>query len=138
MALGEPDLRRRLRRRRAGAASQVRRTDCTTGPSAAAPRFGSAHLRLAAQTLERTTFCFPDSFFEPELFGAATAFALAKPPPPPAHDLLDDYVEAQVHGVVGLARDVEALVLDPCYRGTDVEAAAPGSALRSSGTPASA
>jgi hypothetical protein len=39
-------------------------------------------------------------------------------------DPLDDYVEAQVHGVVDLTRDVEALVLDPCYRGTPMETAA--------------
>ncbi|MEV5743041.1 DUF3626 domain-containing protein [Microbispora rosea] len=39
-------------------------------------------------------------------------------------DLLDDYIEAQVHGPVRLDRDVEALVLDPSYRGTAVEAAA--------------
>jgi hypothetical protein len=37
---------------------------------------------------------------------------------------LDDYIEAQVHGVLDLARDVEALVLGPCYRDTPVEAAA--------------
>ncbi|GIE88411.1 DUF3626 domain-containing protein [Actinoplanes regularis] len=41
-----------------------------------------------------------------------------------AKDALDDYIEAQVHGEVRLDRDVEALVLDPCYRETDVEAAA--------------
>ena len=35
--------------------------------------------------------------------------------------MLDDYVEAQVHGVIDLAGDVEAVVLDPCYRGTPVE-----------------
>ena len=39
-------------------------------------------------------------------------------------DPLDDYVEAQVHGVVDLTRDVEALVLDPCYRTTPIEVAA--------------
>ncbi|MFF0659360.1 DUF3626 domain-containing protein [Micromonospora tulbaghiae] len=33
---------------------------------------------------------------------------------------LDDYVEAQVHGEISLARDVEALVVDPSFRGTDV------------------
>ncbi|MGC4892741.1 DUF3626 domain-containing protein [Micromonospora sp. DT31] len=33
---------------------------------------------------------------------------------------LDDYIEAQVHGEVHLARDVEALVVDPSFRGTDV------------------
>ena len=36
-------------------------------------------------------------------------------------DLLDDYIEAQVHGPVRLGDDVEALVLDPCFRGTYVE-----------------
>jgi hypothetical protein len=39
-------------------------------------------------------------------------------------DALNDYIEAQVHGGVLLARDVEAVVLDTCYRGTPVEAAA--------------
>lgn len=70
----------------------------------------------------RTTFCFPDSVFEPEHFGTATAFVLAELSTASDHDLLDDYVEAHVHGVVDLATDVEALVLDPGYRGTDVEA----------------
>ncbi|MGK5444398.1 DUF3626 domain-containing protein [Micromonospora sp. URMC 105] len=32
---------------------------------------------------------------------------------------LDDYVEAQVHGGVDLARDVEAIVVDPSFRDTD-------------------
>ncbi|MGC5022819.1 DUF3626 domain-containing protein [Micromonospora sp. DT47] len=32
---------------------------------------------------------------------------------------LDDYVEAQVHGGIDLARDVEALVVDPSFRETD-------------------
>lgn len=90
-------------------------------PHGAAPRFGSAHLRLAPHTLGRTTFCFPDSVFEPEHFGTATAFALAGLAATAGHDLLDDYVEAHVHGVVSFGTDVEALVLDPGYRGTDVE-----------------
>lgn len=38
-----------------------------------------------------------------------------------SRDFLDDYVEAHVHGGVLLARDAEALVLDPCFRGTAVE-----------------
>ena len=90
-------------------------------PYGAAPRFGSAHLRLAAHTLERTTFCFPDSVFEPEHFGSSGAFGLEEVATGADHDLLDDYVEAHVHGVVHLAEDAEALVLDPGYRGTDVE-----------------
>ncbi|MEU1847635.1 DUF3626 domain-containing protein [Micromonospora sediminicola] len=31
---------------------------------------------------------------------------------------LDDYIEAQVHGELSLARDVEAVVCDPSFRGT--------------------
>lgn len=44
---------------------------------------------------------------------------------------LDDYIEAQVHGVITLERDVEALVLDPCFRGsrTEREAAQLGVAI---------
>jgi hypothetical protein len=86
------------------------------------PRFGSAHLRLAAHTFSRTTFCYPDSVFEPTVFGVAdrlsavieAAFADEK-------DFLDDYIEAQVHGPLRFAYDIEAIVLDPCYRGLTVE-----------------
>ncbi|MFF2076455.1 DUF3626 domain-containing protein [Kitasatospora sp. NPDC058162] len=90
----------------------------------AAPRFGSAHLRLAAPALERTTFCYPDSFLEPTDFGTATRMRLVELALADDQDALDDYIEAQVHGPVRLARDVEALVLDPCYRDTPVEDAA--------------
>ncbi|MEO9151785.1 MAG: DUF3626 domain-containing protein [Lapillicoccus sp.] len=98
----------------------------------AAPRFGSAHLRLAEHVLDRTTFCFPDSFFEPEHVGTSARLGLIAladafdAEPRDDHreategGRLDDYVEAHVHGVVDLRRDVEALVLDPCYRDTDV------------------
>ena len=89
------------------------------------PRFGSAHLRLAAHTLARTTFCYPDSFSQPEHFGVAarvsTLVALAEAD---TGDPLDDYIEAHVHGLIRLAKDAEALVLDPCYRGTPAESAA--------------
>lgn len=96
----------------------------------AAPRFGSAYLRLAAHTLARTTFCFPDSVNNPERFGTANACDLiaaaedfARSVRTEAQEartggMLDDYVEAHVHGPVVLAADVEAVVLDPCYRGT--------------------
>ncbi|MGW1883916.1 DUF3626 domain-containing protein [Streptomyces sp. NPDC001970] len=90
----------------------------------AAPRFGSAHVRLAAGTLRRTTFCYPDSFLEPSAFGVASRMALIELAEADGQDALDDYVEAQVHGPVRLDRDVEALVLDPSHRGTAVEAAA--------------
>lgn len=94
-------------------------------PAGGAPRFGSAHLRLRAGVLPRTTFCYPDSVFAPTHFGVAdrmglVALAAADPPDDP----LDAYVEAHVHGPVRVARDVEAVVLDPSHRGTHVETAA--------------
>ncbi|MFF2216949.1 DUF3626 domain-containing protein [Streptomyces antibioticus] len=94
-------------------------------PVGAAPRFGSAHFRLAVGTLGRTTFCYPDSCVEPTDFGVADRMGLVELALADRRDDLDDYVEAQVHGPVRLGRpDVEALVLDPCYRRTGVEAAA--------------
>jgi len=86
-------------------------------------RFGSAYLRLRPEVVERTTFCFPDSVLEPdavvshELVGELIAMAAAA-----GHDHLDDYVEAHVHGGVTFVRDIEAVVLDPCFRGTPIEA----------------
>lgn len=88
----------------------------------AAPRFGSAHFRLTAGALARATFCYPDSAAEPADFGTASAMALIALAEADERDALDDYIEAQVHGGVDLARDVEALVLDASYRGTPVEA----------------
>jgi hypothetical protein len=91
------------------------------------PRFGSSHLRLRPDTLARTTFCYPDSYTEPDHFGVAAAMSLielAEADDP--DDLLDDYIEAQVHGPVRLDRDVEAVVLDPSFRGTRVEEIARG------------
>lgn len=91
----------------------------------AAPRFGSAHFVLAAEAVERATFCYPDSFLEPTDFGVAGALDLiGKALADTEADALDDYIEAQVHGPVRLDADIEALVLDPCYQGTDVEEAA--------------
>lgn len=93
-------------------------------PVGGAPRFGSAHFRLTAETLARTTFCYPDSFHEPSHFGVASRMGLVGRALADRRDDLDDYIEAQVHGTVRPDRDAEALVLDPCYRGTAVEAAA--------------
>ena len=98
--------------------------DFRGGALGAAPRFGSAFFRLAAPTLARTTFCYPDSVQEPVDFGVVAAMPLIAVAEADRQDALDDYVEAQVHGPVLLDRDVEALVLDPCYRGTAVEAEA--------------
>ncbi|WP_051717307.1 DUF3626 domain-containing protein [Streptomyces megasporus] len=90
----------------------------------AAPRFGSAHFRLTAETLGRATFCYPDSAAEPTVFGVADRCSPLESAEADDPDALDDYVEAHVHGPVRFDRDVEALVLDPSHRGTDVEAAA--------------
>jgi hypothetical protein len=97
------------------------------------PRFGSAHLRLREEVLDRATFCFPDSVLEPQDFATASRFGLlplteawdARPLDDHTEQelggVLDDYVEAHVHGPVVLTRDVEALVLDPTHRGTPTE-----------------
>ncbi|MFJ6739514.1 DUF3626 domain-containing protein [Streptomyces sp. NPDC091279] len=90
----------------------------------AAPRFGSSHFRLDARATARATFCYPDSAAEPTDFGVAAALPLIALAEADEQDALNDYIEAQVHGGLHLARDVEALVLDACYRGTPVEAAA--------------
>ena len=102
-------------------------------PMGGAPRFGSAHLRLTGAVLDRSTFCFPDSVFEPTAMATADRFGLfplvERFDERPLTDeteaaeggLLDDYVEAHVHGPVELAADVEAVVLDPCFRGSSVE-----------------
>jgi hypothetical protein len=90
----------------------------------AAPRFGSAHFRLTEDCLGRSTFCYPDSVFEPVDFGTKDRMSLLDKAMADDRDALDDYVEAHVHGPVRLDRDVEALVLDPCFRGSKVEAAA--------------
>ncbi|MFE0700969.1 DUF3626 domain-containing protein [Streptomyces sp. NPDC058872] len=93
-------------------------------PVGAAPRFGSAHFRLTAETLVRTTFCYPDSSSDPSDFGVTDRLGLVELALADRRDELDDYIEAQVHGPVRPDRHAEALVLDPCYRGTAVEAAA--------------
>ena len=91
------------------------------------PRFGSAHLRLTADTIARTTFCYPDSVFAPERFGIAERLSsLVKLAEADDADPLDDYIEAHVHGRIDITTDVEALVLDPCYRSTPVEERASG------------
>lgn len=97
----------------------------TADPYGAAPRFGSCYFRLRAAVLARTTFCYPDSYLQPTRFATADRFGLREAfAVPPTDDPLDHYIEAHVHGDVVIARDVEALVLDPAYRGTAIEAAA--------------
>lgn len=114
------------------------------------PRFGSTFLVLRPHVRERTTLCVGDSHRGPSdvgtfatpwsiLAGVAEqaahgalldrdldvedlrrALAGARPPTGASREL-DGYVEAQVHGGVTLADDVEAIVVDPSFRGTRVE-----------------
>lgn len=102
-----------------------------------APRFGSAHLRLTGAVLDRSTFCFPDSAHEPTEMATADRFGLfplverfdARPltdEVEASEGGLLDYVEAHVHGPVEMAADVEAVVLDPCFRASPVEEQARG------------
>ena len=88
----------------------------------ASPRFGSAFFRLQPHALQRSTFCYPDSYFEPDHFATceylAPLIALANSTNP---DPLDAYIEAQIHGPINLQQDVAAIVLDPVFRGTEIE-----------------
>lgn len=92
----------------------------------ASPRFGSAHIRLRPQALERTTFCYPDSHLTPQDFGVRSRMPLLALADRNAGglELLDDYIEAHVHGAIRFEDDVEAIVLDPSHAGTAVHKAA--------------
>ena len=85
------------------------------------PRFGSAYVRLKPALVNRSTFCYPDSVFEPEAFGTAQHMSLVELAKADDKDILDDYIEAQIHGDIVVNKDIEAIVLDPSYRATDVE-----------------
>lgn len=94
-------------------------------PYGASVRFGSAHLRLRPDVSSRSTFCYPDSVFEPDAVCAfAEAAELVDQARADERDLLDRYVEAHVHGGVSISQDVDAVVLDPSHQGTAVEEAA--------------
>ena len=114
------------------------------------PRFGSSYVVLASHVRQRTTLCLGDSHMRPRDVGTFArpwsvmaglaeqasgrellnrdlgtdgllaaldgAFRLGR-----ASRDLDGYIEAQVHGGVSLSDDVESVVLDPSFRGTDVE-----------------
>ncbi|MGV9641157.1 DUF3626 domain-containing protein [Streptomyces sp. NPDC003514] len=93
-------------------------------PIGGAPRFGSSYFRLTSHALTRATFCYPDSSAAPSHFGVARRCSLLELAEAADMDPLDGHIEAQIHGPVRFDRDVEALVLDPSYRGTAVEHAA--------------
>ena len=91
------------------------------------PRFGSCHLRLRTHILGRTTFCYPDSHLKPDAFGVQDRMDLIRLAEENALTLdpvLDNYIEAHVHGPLSIEQDVEAVVLDPSYRDTAIEKSA--------------
>jgi len=89
----------------------------------AAPRFGSAHFHLKAHALRRCTFAYPDSHLNPKNFATSERMSLVSLVTlnEMALDVLDNYIEAHVHGPLQIDRDVDALVLDPSYKYTDIE-----------------
>lgn len=91
----------------------------------ASPRFGSSYFKLKRHVINRTTFCYPESWLGPRDFGYSAfvdhLIALAETDD---LDSLDSYIEAHVHGTLSILTDVEQLVLDPSYKGTAVESAA--------------
>lgn len=94
-------------------------------PYGGAYRFGSAYLQLHEDAVQRCTFCFPDSVFEPvDIGGPELLPRLCALADTAGHDPLDDYVEAHVHGGVRFPEDVAAVVLDPCHADTRVAKAA--------------
>jgi hypothetical protein len=91
----------------------------------AAPRFGSCHVRLRAELTDRATFTVGDSHLGPTEVSTADAFHCVQrasdgwPTASPGR-MLDDYVEAQVHGPVQLIVHAEAVVLDPSFARTPI------------------
>jgi len=86
------------------------------------PRFGSAYFRLKSHVLNRTTFCYPDSFFTPKDFATYPHISkLINLAETGTLDLLDNYIEAHIHGPVHVKNDVESVVLDPVFKNTDIE-----------------
>ena len=90
----------------------------------ASPRFGCAFFRLKPEITQRSTFCYPDSVFEPERIEDHTALdqviALAESDQKDLLDPLNHYIEAHIHGNLFLT-DMESLVLDPVYKHTEIE-----------------
>ena len=96
-------------------------------PAGGSYRFGSCHFRMTSEVRARTSFCYPDSYFEPEDFAVSdirALIALAKQNERGLDPWLDNYIEAHIHGRVTVREDCDAIVLDPSYQATSVEAAA--------------
>lgn len=86
-------------------------------PYGGAVRFGSSYVQLKQDVVERASFCFPDSVFEPQNLGGRDALhRLCSMADAAELDHLDDYVEAHIHGGVSFDSDVDIVVLDPSFR----------------------
>ncbi|WP_018156386.1 DUF3626 domain-containing protein [Demetria terragena] len=104
----------------------------TLDPWGGCPRFGSSHLILRPHLRDRATFTWGDSATEPTAYGTwgnlgavlmaarDEAWTELRAEPRPPEQLLDVYVEAQIHSTVRLDRDVQALVLDGSFRDTEI------------------
>jgi hypothetical protein len=91
----------------------------------ASPRFGSSFFKLKSSVLDRTTFCYPESWVGPKAFAyAGYVQHLIDLADADELDVLDSYIEAHIHGDLVVRTDVESIVLDPCFQGTSIEAAA--------------
>jgi hypothetical protein len=133
--------------------------DLTFDDHGGSPRFGSCFLVLHSHVRERTTMCVRDTHAGPRDVGtfdepwsilaglaeqaaagnllnrgldieALIALLDGQQRRRWASRDLDGYVEAQIHGGIDLADDVEAMVLDPSFRGSDVEQALTAAAAR--------
>lgn len=120
-------------------------------PDGAAPRFGSCHLVLHPAVTTRATFSHGDSAAQPTILGTATTFgalwrslldevtrtgqalnvtatspdtwqAALTAPRATCGRSLDGYLEAQIHGGLTIPQDVTAVIADPSFRGTAIEA----------------
>ena len=122
--------------------------DLTNDPFGGSPRFGSCFFVLASHCFDRATMCVGDSHVGPtdigtidsptallaglfeasvggnaldrglDVDGLVSTLIDGHQVDEPARDL-DHYVEAQVHGLLHLERDVDAVVVDPSFRDTD-------------------
>lgn len=88
----------------------------------ASPRFGSSYFQLQPHVSTRTTFCYPDSYFKPEDFAVFNRISpLIDKSLTSNLDLLDNYIEAHIHGEISVKEDIACIVLDPIYRAGPIE-----------------
>lgn len=89
----------------------------------------AAHRALGHHIFECAEACWSEPHsvtriaFEPSHFGTAEKCQLIRlaERERTTTDILDNYIEAHIHGIINIENDVEALVLDSCYKGTEIE-----------------